>query len=216
MSLVQPLHLPAMTVLPKLRKNSPQLSETAAAAAEYDSYPSSDEYQSSEDEFPPAALSATRAPPKRLTLHGLPPMDKGDRALDSRVRFHGSSSSIRLVQVTREFKMRHLNDMKGAGGRGAAEGSGHVQDRQGEQPPAYGHETTPYKIVFRRPEFWKAPPVSLGYTVMFSLFREAGRCLCSLSPRCVASVFLPRRAHPLTWSAPSSFFPTHPRPAPHL
>jgi hypothetical protein len=105
---------------------------------DFDEFPSDDD-PSSEDE----ATSKFSKIARRLTLHELDPLEKGDRSLDSHVRFHGSSSSWALVDITRQLKMLHL-----------AGGGGNVADSEARTSPA-GHQK-----VMRREEFWKAPPVS--------------------------------------------------------
>lgn len=141
-----------------------RLRKTRSAAAinnvsqdvDFDSDPSED-YASSDSEDDPLSLKTDfTTVAKRLTLHGLDSITKGDYSLETQTRYYGRSSSYHLVSTTRELRKMHINDMIG------------------DNEDKLNAETARRRIIergsLRREEFWKAPPVSsLYYIHTFSL-----------------------------------------------
>ncbi|KAI0703341.1 fungal-specific transcription factor domain-containing protein [Cerioporus squamosus] len=81
---------------------------------------------------------------KRLTLRGLEPTEVSpDTYLDdNQLRFHGKSSSFKLISTTREFMQRHIVESSSDG-------------RQSNSPADI---KVPLPTSTKRPEFWTLPP----------------------------------------------------------
>ncbi len=87
---------------------------------------------------------------KRLTLRGLEPTEAtpdryGD---DNQWRFHGKSSSFKLISTARDLKQQHIVE----------NGSTSSDGRQSYSPASVQLPHVPSTI---RPEFWTVPPVRL-------------------------------------------------------
>lgn len=82
---------------------------------------------------------------KRLTLRGLEPTEGSpERYLnDNQLRFHGKSSSFKLISHTRELMHRHIVETSSDG-------------RQSNSPADI---QLPSPTSHKRPEFWMLPPV---------------------------------------------------------
>ena len=82
---------------------------------------------------------------KRLTLRGLEPAEGSpERYLtDNQLRFHGKSSSFKLISTTREFIHRHIVETS--------------SDGRQSNSPADVQMTS--QASSKRPEFWTLPPV---------------------------------------------------------
>ncbi|KAI0047765.1 hypothetical protein FA95DRAFT_1492043 [Auriscalpium vulgare] len=159
--------LPSVTPIPRDRISSrASLSQEFASDAEQDNWPS-DDYLSSDEEEP---LATTM---KRLTLLEMDPQIKANRMLDNSVRFHGSSSSFKLVTVTRELKMKHLLEMIGV------EDDSIMQDVAPPVPNVSEGPDVP-DVDNRREEYWTAPRWELVYEGAHmrspSLFPELQEC----------------------------------------
>ncbi|TBU33907.1 fungal-specific transcription factor domain-containing protein [Dichomitus squalens] len=81
---------------------------------------------------------------KRLTLRGLEPAEGSpERYLnDNQLRFHGKSSSFKLISATREFKQRHMVETSSDG-------------RQSNSPASVQMASD---AGCKRPTFWTLPP----------------------------------------------------------
>ncbi|TFK86622.1 hypothetical protein K466DRAFT_492433 [Polyporus arcularius HHB13444] len=81
---------------------------------------------------------------KRLTLRGLEPTEASPDAYvdDNQLRFHGKSSSFKLISTTRELMQRHIVETSSDG-------------RQSNSPADI---KVPLPTSSKRPEFWTLPP----------------------------------------------------------
>ncbi|THH20422.1 hypothetical protein EW146_g919 [Bondarzewia mesenterica] len=146
-----PLPLSAMSIPPKLKNST---SRDGPSDEEYDEY-SSDEYISESGSPLRRDDDRLNTSMKRLTFPGLELTDKGDISSDMRVRFHGSSSSFRLVEATRSLKIKRMNEILAADD----ESKDGRKEGRGRWPGKVPSEESS----FRRPEYWKAPPWELEW-----------------------------------------------------
>lgn len=118
------------------------------SSSEHDASCSSLSDSSETDEL--GELSVVRGM-KRLTLRGLEPAEGSpDKyADDNQMRFHGKSSSFKLITTTREFMHRHIVETSSDG-------------RQSNSPADI---QVPSVSGTKRPEFWSLPPVSVIFAV---------------------------------------------------
>jgi hypothetical protein len=95
--------------------------------------------------------------------YGLSAMENDDDlAMDSRIRFHGRSSTAGLVEVTRKFKHMCMQErQEGTNGRGLR------LDKEAKQSPqrkvVVEKPDNAELRVYRRVEFWSTAPVRLTY-----------------------------------------------------
>ena len=82
---------------------------------------------------------------KRLTLRGLEPTEGSPKqhTLDNQLRFHGKSSSFKLINATREFMQLHMVESSSEG-------------RQSNSPADI---QLPIPTTNKREEFWRIPRV---------------------------------------------------------
>ncbi|KAI0058085.1 hypothetical protein BV25DRAFT_1811483 [Artomyces pyxidatus] len=136
--------LPSLTPLPASKRG-----HSTDYFSEADSW-ASDEYSSDEEDEIAQHLTKNM---KRLNILELDPGDKGNRLLDSSVRFHGSSSAFRLVNATRELQTQHLLETA------AVEDDPSPGDLNGfPDVPMEGLD-----LHSRRGEYWQAPVWELDY-----------------------------------------------------
>jgi hypothetical protein len=94
---------------------------------------------------------------KRLSLFDKGPQEKASRLLDGAFRYHGSSTTYKLVSATRELRTRFLLESMGVDVAGELEkGNDHRHALEGG---------------LRRQEYWHSPDVSvhIGCSVMLFL-----------------------------------------------
>lgn len=120
----------------------------------------SEDYPSSDSDNDPLSLTTDfTTVAKRLTLHGLDSVTKGDHSFETQTRYYGRSSSYHLVSTTRELKKMHINDMIG------------------DSEDKTDAETARTRLIergsLRREEFWKAPPVSSLYYIQSANHRTS-------------------------------------------
>jgi hypothetical protein len=89
---------------------------------------------------------------KRLMLTELNPDEKGNRLLDRRLRYHGSSSPILLATAAAEHRLKHFAD----NGTQPAYSPGHTAPLSANKVWEWLH----------REEFWHAPEVRI-FPVLF-------------------------------------------------
>ncbi|OBZ67272.1 putative transcriptional regulatory protein C3C7.04 [Grifola frondosa] len=122
---------------------------TSGSSSEHDSSSSSLSGSSDNEDF--GELSLVRGM-KRLTVRGLEPTecDAGrDQPADNQWRFHGKSSSFKLIHTARELMQLHMDALTNS--------SGH--DHSISPPTGESDLSTTY----RRPEFWKLPPWEISF-----------------------------------------------------
>ncbi|CCM01111.1 uncharacterized protein FIBRA_03159 [Fibroporia radiculosa] len=92
-----------------------------------------------------------------LTMRGLQPANvNGKQAMDGQWRFHGKSSSFKLINATRELKQRHMDEMAGASSPESLASGSNSNSTPG---PGYA---------LRRSEYWCSLPVSfLAWEISF-------------------------------------------------
>jgi hypothetical protein len=93
-------------------------------------------------------LSLTRGV-RKLTIRGLEAAGKRASPSENQLRYHGKSSSYKLVGMTRRLRDKHRAELKKTAGE--AEGTGDTSARLEESPIA------------TRDEFWSMPKVSIVF-----------------------------------------------------
>lgn len=88
---------------------------------------------------------------KRLTVRGLEPTEGSPERYqdDNQLRFHGKSSSFKLISTTRELIQQHIVETSSPG-------------RQSNSPGETVHVPSTSNV--KRPEFWTLPRVSLKHS----------------------------------------------------
>ncbi|KAI0930432.1 hypothetical protein AcW1_009125 [Taiwanofungus camphoratus] len=86
----------------------------------------------------------------QLTVHGLRPTHVTSKeVVDSQWRFHGKSSSFKLINTTREFKQQHMDEVSGTS----------VQE-QTDKDAAQEHRPN---FAPRRSEYWRSLPWEISW-----------------------------------------------------
>lgn len=112
--------------------------------------PSSTSSLSSEDEGSAVELSLVQGI-TQLTLHGLRPTHVAEElVVDGQWRFHGKSSSFKLISTARELKQRHLDEVTGSSLPASPARSSPEQARPGSRAGVYAP---------RRAQYWGSLPV---------------------------------------------------------
>ncbi|KAI0675220.1 fungal-specific transcription factor domain-containing protein [Trametes maxima] len=127
-----------------------QLSEQEPSSNS-DQDPSSSSPSDSSDTDEAGELSIVRGL-KRLTLRGLEPAEASPDKYgnDSQMRFHGKSSSFKLISTTRDLIQKHILENASNSSDGG----------QGNSPASI---QLPSTMGAKRPEFWTVPPWEKAY-----------------------------------------------------
>ncbi|KAH0827908.1 hypothetical protein J3R83DRAFT_3537 [Lanmaoa asiatica] len=128
------------------RLNGSPSSWRSAGTPRSDTDLSSDDYTSSESEEV-GELSLSRGM-KRLTIRGLEPTEDHRSLADNQVRFHGKSSSFKLIEPIRKLRDEHVSRITGV--------EEHSRSSRDSASPITA-------AALRRPEFWTTPPWELAF-----------------------------------------------------
>ena len=122
--------------------------------------PSSTSSLSSEDEESAVELSLVQGI-TQLTLHGLRPAHVAEKqVVDGQWRFHGKSSSFKLISTARELKQRHMDEVTGSSLPASPARSSPEQARPGSRAGFFAP---------RRAQYWGSLPVRTMYSCNASL-----------------------------------------------
>lgn len=126
--------------------------------------PSSTSSLSSEDEESAVELSLVQGI-TQLTLHGLRPAHVDEKqVVDGQWRFHGKSSSFKLISTARELKQRHMDEVTGSSLPASPARSSPEQVRPGSRAEFFAP---------RRAQYWGSLPVRSIRSSSTSLFTAA-------------------------------------------
>ncbi|TFY65355.1 hypothetical protein EVJ58_g2030 [Rhodofomes roseus] len=101
----------------------------------------------------------------QLTLHGLRPANVASKQpIDGQWRFHGKSSSFKLISTARELKQRHMDELSGSSLPSSPARSSPEQARPGSRTgifaPRRAHywDSLPWEISFEGADYSVTPP----------------------------------------------------------
>ncbi|KAI0267136.1 fungal-specific transcription factor domain-containing protein [Gloeopeniophorella convolvens] len=140
--------------LPSLRSLAPSRkpSSTSLSAISDREHDTASDDLTSDEEGPGEELLQKM---KRLTLLDKKPQDKANRLLDAALRYHGSSTTFKLVSATRELRSQYLLESMGVDSDVIAEGLKNVRGNGPESPYSFGG--------LRREEYWRSTDWELAY-----------------------------------------------------
>ncbi|KAI0733190.1 fungal-specific transcription factor domain-containing protein [Fomitopsis betulina] len=135
---------------PKSRKECPLLDPQIVYVTDD---PSSTSSLSSEDEESAVELSLVQGI-TQLTLHGLRPAHVAEKVVDGQWRFHGKSSSFKLISTARELKQRHMDEVTSSSLPASPARSSPEQARPGSRAGVFAP---------RRAQYWGSLPWEISF-----------------------------------------------------
>ncbi|KAH9935489.1 fungal-specific transcription factor domain-containing protein [Fomitopsis serialis] len=151
----------------KSRKSCPLVDPQMAYVTDEPSSTSS--LSESEEEDSAVELSLVQGI-TQLTLHGLRPANVASaQAVDGQWRFHGKSSSFKLINTARELKQRHLDEVTGSSLPSSPARSSPEQARPGSRTGAFAPrrahywDSLPWEISFEGADYSVTPPFIMSY-----------------------------------------------------